>query len=99
MADKGLNFKKIEGKDKGNVTLYALSTCVWCKKTKDLLSKIGVGFRYIYVDLLEGDDRKKAVEEVERYNPNIAFPTLVVGDKVIVGYKEKEIDEALGKGS
>lgn len=92
-----MKFEKVEGKDKGNVTLYALSTCIWCKRTKNLLSKIGVRFRYIYIDLLNGDEKEKAIGEVQRYNPDLAFPTLVVGDKVIVGYKDKEIEEALGK--
>jgi glutaredoxin-like protein NrdH len=90
-----MNFEHVAGTDKGKVTLYALSTCIWCKKTKELLSSMGVGFSYIYVDLLKGNDRSKMVEEVKKYNPACSFPTLVVGDKCIVGYKEKEIKEAL----
>jgi glutaredoxin len=90
-----MNFEHVAGTDKGKVTLYALSTCIWCKKTKELLSSLGVGFNYIYVDLLKGNDRSKMVEEVKKYNPACSFPTLVVGDKCIVGYKEKEIKEAL----
>lgn len=90
-----MNFEHVAGTDKGKVTLYALSTCIWCKKTKELLSSLGVGFNYIYVDLLKGNDRSKMVEEVKKYNPACSFPTLVVGDRCIVGYKEKEIKEAL----
>ncbi len=90
-----MDFKKVDGKNKGKVTLYALSTCIWCKKTKELLSSMGIGFDYVYVDLLKGDDRDKAIGEVKRYNPSISFPTLVIGDKSIVGYREKEIKEAL----
>lgn len=90
-----MNFEHVDGKNKGKVTLYALSTCIWCKKTKELLSGLGVGFDYIYVDLLGGDDRSKILDEVEHYNPNCSFPTLVIGDKCIVGFREKEIREAL----
>lgn len=90
-----MNFEHVAGKDKGKVTLYALSTCIWCKKTKELLSSLGVGFNYIYVDLLKGNDRSMMVEEVKKYNPACSFPTLVVGDKCIVGFREKEIKEAL----
>jgi len=32
--------------------LYALSTCVWCKKTKELLASLGVDHSYVFVDLL-----------------------------------------------
>ena len=90
-----MNFEHVAGKDKGKVTLYALSTCIWCKKTKELLSSLGVDFNYIYVDLLEGDDRSKIIDEVKQYNPSCSFPTLVIGDKCIVGFREKEISEAL----
>jgi glutaredoxin-like protein NrdH len=90
-----MNFEHVAGKDKGKVTLYALSTCIWCKKTKELLSSLGVDFDYIYVDLLKGDDRSKIIDEVKQYNPSCSFPTLVIGDRCIVGFREKEIREAL----
>jgi len=90
-----MNFEHVADKDKGKVTLYALSTCIWCKKTKELLSSLEVSFDYIYVDLLEGDDRSKIIDEVKQYNPSCSFPTLVIGDKCIVGFREKEIREAL----
>ena len=57
---------------------------------------LGVSFDYIYVDLLKGEDRSKAIEQVKHYNPSTSFPTLVIGDKSIVGFREKEIREALG---
>lgn len=90
-----MDFVRVDGTDKGDITLYALSTCIWCKKTKELLTSLEVSFNYVYVDLLKGEDRANAIEEIKRYNPSISFPTLVIGDKVIVGYKEKEIREAL----
>jgi glutaredoxin len=90
-----MNFERVDGKDKGKITLYALSTCIWCKKTKEMLSSLGVGFDYVYVDLLKGADRAEALGEIKRYNPSISFPTLVIGDNVIVGFREKEIREAL----
>lgn len=91
-----MNFEHVAGKDMGKITLYALSTCIWCKKTKEFLSSMGVAFDYIYVDLLKGDDRSKAIEQVKKYNPDTSFPTIVIGEKGIVGFREKEIKEALG---
>ena len=90
-----MNFEHVSGKDKGKIKLYALSTCIWCKKTRELLTSQGVAFDYIYVDLLKGDERDEAVEEVKHYNPSCSFPTLVIGEKCIVGFREKEIMEAL----
>ena len=88
----------IEGEEKGNIVLYALSTCVWCKKTKKLLTELGVDFHYVYVDLLEEDKMKKVLDEMKHHNPVGSFPTLVIDDKTcIVGYNEGMIREALGK--
>ncbi len=86
----------VDGKNAGNVTLYALSTCMWCKKTKDLLSKLGVGYDYVYVDLTNGSERSELIDDMRRFNPDLTFPTLVINNDVIVGYKEKEIKNALG---
>ncbi len=92
-----MGFEHVDGEDRGDILLYALSTCVWCKKTKKLLADLGVEYSYIYVDLLEGEERKRTLDEVKRHNPNASFPTTVINDDLcIVGYKEREIKEALG---
>jgi glutaredoxin-like protein NrdH len=85
----------IPGSDKGKIILFALSTCGWCAKTKALLKELGVDHSFVYVDLLPPDEMNEALQEVERYNPRGSFPTLVIGEKVIVGYREQEIREAL----
>ncbi|AGB03115.1 glutaredoxin family protein [Methanoregula formicica] len=86
----------VDGKDKGNVVLYALSTCGWCAKTKDLLREIGVAFDYTFVDLLDGKEQEDAITLVEKFNPSGSFPTLVINNnKVIIGFREQEIREAL----
>ena len=88
----------VEGENAGKVMLYALSTCVWCKKTKNLLDKIGCEYRYIYVDKLDENDKDKVKNEITKFNPRFSFPTLVINNKnCIVGYKEDEIKEAILK--
>jgi len=47
------------------------------------------------VDTLQGEERQAMIEEVKRYNPNCTFPTILIGDKVIVGFRKDEIEEAL----
>jgi glutaredoxin len=87
----------VNGKNKGKLVLYALSTCGWCKKTRMLLEDLGVEYNYIYVDLLEGEERKEIIEQVKKWNPQLSFPTLVVNDeKCIVGFNEDEVKENLG---
>ena len=85
----------VAGKDRGTVMLYALSTCGWCAKTKDLLRELGIAFDYTFVDLLGGEEQNEAMDQVEKFNPSGSFPTLVIDNrKSIVGFKEKEIREA-----
>ncbi|MDD1674093.1 MAG: glutaredoxin family protein [Methanomicrobiales archaeon] len=88
-------WERVPGINKGKVLLYALSTCGWCAKTKELLKQLGVEFSYQYVDLLDRDQMQKMFTEVERYNPKLSFPTVVINDKAIIGFQEKEIREAL----
>ena len=94
-----MNEVHVPGKDVGRVTLYALSTCVWCKKTKQLLNEMGVKYSYIDVDLLAGKEKEEVMEVVRKWNPSCSFPNLVINDqKCIVGFKEPEIKEALKHG-
>ncbi|MBW1799006.1 MAG: glutaredoxin family protein [Deltaproteobacteria bacterium] len=78
------------------IKIYTLSTCGHCKSTKRFLDECKIKFEFEDVDLLEGEERAAMLEEVKRWNPNCSFPTIIIGDKVIVGYKEDEIREALG---
>jgi glutaredoxin-like protein NrdH len=88
----------VPGKKAGHIMLYALSTCGWCQKTKKLLEDLGVEYDYEYVDHLRGEEREKAIKEVTAWNPACNFPTMVINDeKCIIGFKEDEIREALGK--
>jgi glutaredoxin len=79
-----------------NVKIYSLSTCSHCKSTKKLLSECTIEYDFVDVDLLEGEERKAILEDVRGFNPKCSFPTIVIGGKVIVGYKEDDIKEALG---
>jgi glutaredoxin len=92
-----MRIEHVKGKNKGKILLYALSTCGWCKKTKDFLSKSGVEYSYIFVDEVNEKEKDKVMDDVRRWNPRCSFPTMVINDKkCIVGYKEDEIKEALG---
>jgi glutaredoxin len=82
----------VAGVEKGKIILFALSTCGWCKKTRMLLENMGVEYNYVYVDLLQGDERQKAIDAMKPWNPQISFPTLVINEKeCIVGFDEDKI--------
>ncbi len=75
--------------------LYTLSTCVHCKATKRFLKEHGIEFDYVDVDTLNGIKRDKVREEVMKISGG-RFPTIVIGKKVIVGFQEDKLKEALG---
>lgn len=79
------------------IKFFALSTCGWCRRTKKLLDENGADYELIYVDLLQGEEQKRVLEEVSKWNPRLSFPTLVLDDEeAIIGYDEARIKEALG---
>lgn len=79
-----------------DVKLYSLSTCSHCKATKKLLNECNVKYEFVDVDLLEMDERQAILEDIKKLNPKCSFPTIIIGKKVIVGYQEDSIREALG---
>ena len=78
------------------VKIYTLSTCSHCRSTKRFLDDCKVKYEFTDVDKLQGDERKAILEDVKKWNPRCSFPTIIIGDTVIVGFKENEIKEALG---
>jgi glutaredoxin-like protein NrdH len=87
----------VDGKNMGRIMLYALSTCIWCRKTKMLLNELGVSYDYIDVDLLDYDDQEKVVQTISKYNAAGSFPTLIINENnSIRGFDEQKIREMLG---
>ena len=79
-----------------SVKVYSLSTCSHCKAAKKFLGECEIKYEFIDVDQLQGEERTAILQDVKNFNPRCSFPTIIIGDKVIVGYKETEIKEALG---
>ena len=79
------------------IILYTLSTCRVCKATRKLLDDLAVTYEYVDVDRLGRAEQDAILEKMKRANPRGAFPTLFIGETVIVGFKEEEIKKALGR--
>jgi len=78
------------------VKIYTLSTCSHCKSTKKFLDECHVQYEFTDVDLLSAEEKKLIIEDVRKLNPDCTFPTIIIGDKVIVGFEENKIKKALG---
>jgi glutaredoxin len=77
--------------------LYALSTCPFCKMAKRFFESRNIPYNFVDVDLLPEEEQEKTVAEVQRISGRRAFPVIVIGEEVIVGYDELRIREALEK--
>jgi len=82
--------------DQEDVKIYTLSTCSHCRATKKFLDECKIQYDFTDVDTLQGEERKAILDDIRKVNPKCSFPTIIIGDRVIVGFKEDEIKEALG---
>ena len=89
-------FKVSGTKNNHKVTLYALSTCVWCKLTKQYLNENNVEYEYIDVDLSPEEDKQKIHEIIQDKGSMISYPTTIIDDKIVVnGFRKDKLKEAL----
>jgi len=88
----------VEGKNNNKkVFMYALSTCIWCKKTKQMLRDLSVDFTFEDVDNLTGEPEKKAIDDIVKRTGKELYPTVIIDDKTAIsGYKPDEVKKALG---
>jgi len=94
-----MNSVKVDGKrSKPRLFLYTLSTCGWCKKTKEYLKENGMAYEYVDVNKVTKDEQKEVISELKKRNVPLAFPIIIVNDEqVISGFKKQAIEEALAQ--
>jgi len=86
------------GENNGEVVLYALSTCIWCRKMKSYLNQLGVEYVAYDVDQLDENDAKEKRQQARKWNPSGSYPTLVINnEKCVVGYDEDKVRKIFGK--
>jgi len=79
-----------------DVKIFALSTCIWCKKTKRLMDDNNITYKYLDVDLLNNEDKQEAVSEMKKHINNISFPLIVIDNEIAIkGFQEKELRSTL----
>ena len=85
------------GEGSRKVEFFGLSTCGWCKKTKEWLDENRISYELCYVDQEEGDDRENAKNRVLEFSERLSFPVIIIddGEVVIQGYKPDQFTENL----
>jgi glutaredoxin-like protein NrdH len=93
-----MQFSKVSGqKRQHKVVLYALSTCAWCKMTKQFLKDNDVEFEYVNVDLCQEEDKQKIRQHIQSKGGPLSYPTIIIDDNMLItGFRKDKIKEALG---
>ena len=88
---------RVSGKNKAHkVLMYAISTCAWCKMTKQFLKDNDIEYEYVDVDMASDEDHEKIRKEITRLGASPSYPTIIVDEKtVITGFRKDKIKEAL----
>ena len=82
---------------KHKVLVYALSTCPWCKLTKDFLREQGIEYEYIDVDLCSEVDKEAIQRTILSKGGRRTYPTIIIDDNIVVqGLHKAALKEALG---
>jgi len=77
------------------VTIYALSTCLWCRKTKKYFEENKVPFETIDYDKQDEDRQEKMMEEMRAVGCGGSFPFVRIGASCVQGYDPAEFDRLL----
>ena len=90
-------FSKVPGKkNEHKVVVYALSTCVWCKMTKQFLKDNDISFESIDVDLAEPNEKEQVHQQILSKGGNLSYPTTIIDDKTLItGFRKDLLKEAL----
>lgn len=96
---ESLQYTHVQGKKtEPLVTVYALSTCGFCKRSMSFLEANGFAYRFIYLDSIPVETKNEAKRELkEKYKADVAFPFATIGDSGhLVGFIEVDWKRTLG---
>ena len=88
---------KVPGENaRHRVLMYAISTCVWCKRARKFLKDNNIEYEYVNIDLCSREDREKIREDILSRGGRLSYPTIIVDDRILItGFREDKIREAL----
>jgi glutaredoxin len=77
------------------VTMYTLSTCPWCRKTKTFFTERHIPFEYTDFDLADEATQETIMRELDAEGAS-GFPFVRIGSQVVEGYQPERYAELLG---
>jgi glutaredoxin len=80
------------------VSMYTLSTCPWCRKTKQWFTGHHVPFDDVDYDLADEATQDRILRELDAAGAT-GFPFVKIGNHVVEGYRPDRYAELLSLGS
>ena len=77
------------------ITMYTMTTCGHCRAAKEFLDRNSIPYSATDINLLQGEEREKKIAELRAVNPACTVPTILIGEKVIIGFNEEKLRQAL----
>lgn len=77
------------------VTMYTLSTCPWCRKTKKFFTEHNIPFEFTDYDLADEATQDKIITEMDAEGAT-GFPFVRIDDQIVEGYRPDRFAELLG---
>ena len=77
------------------VSMYTLSTCPWCRKTKKFFTERHVPFTYVDYDLADAATQDAITRELDAAGAT-GFPFVRIDGETIVGWQRDRYAKALG---
>lgn len=79
------------------VVIYALTTCLWCKKTKKYFEDRKVPFEAVDYDAQPEEKQEEIMKEMKGAGCSGSFPFTKIGGACVQGYDPDEFDKLLEK--
>ncbi len=77
------------------VTMYTLSTCPWCRKTKKFFTEHNIPYEFTDYDLADEATQDKIMRELDAVGAT-GFPFVRIGDQIVEGYRPDRFAALLG---
>ena len=79
------------------VTIYALSTCLWCRKTKKFFEERHIPFEAVDYDKQDEATQDRMMKEMKAAGASGSFPFIKIGSACTQGYDPAEFEKLLGE--
>jgi glutaredoxin len=77
------------------VMVYALSTCPWCRKTKQWFDDSKIPYECVDVDKLPDDEQDTVADKAFELSGGRRYPVVVINGEVVVGFSPDKFLEHL----